>query len=506
MSASETSGQVLPFENRGTQLGALDLGSNSFHLLVAQESHGRIQIIDKHKEMVRLAEGLRDDNTLDPAVAKRALAGLARLAQRLSPLDPQNVRIVGTNTLRAANANSDFLEQAQKIVGNKIEIISGREEARLIYLGVCHDLGGQDTRRLVVDIGGGSTEMILGRKATPETMESLYMGCVSMSQRHFPSGKIGKACMERAINDALVELEPIAGDYIDQGWDSAVGASGTINAVSAVANQLGHGHAITSDALADIRTRMVDSKDISKLALPGLSDERRAVFPGGVAILTAIFEALKIEQMAAAQAALREGVIYDLLGRQHQDDARDHTVTSLMQHYRIDTAQARQVRDTAIALLSQVAVPWQLTEPGHRLLVGWAANLHEIGMDISHSGFQKHGGYLLENMDMPGFSRTEQRQLALLVRTHRRKLTDELFAGFSLEARYLTTILRLAAVLHRNRSHDALPHIQATAKGDQFSLSLPSAWLKTRPLTVEDLKQETAYLAAVGITLEVVSH
>ncbi len=506
MSASETSGQDLSIESRGEQLGALDLGSNSFHLLVAQESHGRIQFIDKHKEMVRLAEGLRDDNSLDPTVAERALAGLERLAQRLRPLDPQNVRIVGTNTLRAANATSDFLGQAEKIVGNKIEIISGHEEARLIYLGVCHDLGGQDTRRLVVDIGGGSTEMILGRKATPETLESLHMGCVSMSQRYFAAGKVDNACMEHAINDAQVELEPIARDYIDQGWDSAVGASGTINAVSAVSNQLGHGHAITSDALADIRARMVDCKDITKLALPSLSDERRAVFPGGVAILTAIFQALKIDQMAAAQAALREGVIYDLLGRQHQDDARDHTVTSIMQHYRIDTPQARQVRETAIALLSQVAVPWQLTEPGHKLLIGWAANLHEIGMDISHSGFQKHGGYLLENMDMPGFSRTEQRQLALLVRTHRRKLTDELFADFPLKARHLTTILRLATVLHRNRSHDALPHIQATAEGDQLSLSLPSEWLKIRPLTVEDLKQETAYLAAVGITLEVVSH
>ncbi len=506
MTQPENPGQVLPFTARGKQLGALDLGSNSFHLLIAQESHGRIQVLDKHKEMVRLAEGLDDDNNLAEHVIERALACLERFAQRLRTLDPDNVRVVGTNTLRKAADSGDFINRAQKVLGHSIEIISGREEARLIYLGVCHDLGPEDMRRLVVDIGGGSTELILGRRTNAETLESLHMGCVSMSQRYFADGQITAKAMQRAVKAALVELEPIAQDYISQGWESTVGASGTINAINdvVVANDLGT--AITAEALTEIQKRAISAGAIDDLQISGLAEERKAVFPGGLAILSAVFEALGIDSMQPAQSALREGLIYDLLGRQHEDDARDHTVKSLMQRYRIDDRHARQVRETAIALLSQVAMAWSLTDAHHKQILSWAADLHEIGMDISHSGYHKHGSYLLENMDMPGFSRSEQSQLATLVRAHRRKFTPEWLSSASTSLVRLSVLLRIATVLHRNRSHEPLPHIELKVTDENVSLSLSKSWLQEHPLTVEDLNLEEEYLAAVNLKLDVTKH
>jgi len=505
LTQSEPASQVLPFSTRSQQLGALDLGSNSFHLLIAQESHDRVQILDKYKEMVRLAEGLNENGVLAPAVVARALECLERFAQRLRPLEPDNVRIVGTNTLRSAG-DTKFLAAAEQILGHKIDIISGREEARLIFMGVCHDLGGETDRRLVVDIGGGSTELILGRKTTPERLESLYMGCVSMSQRHFADGKVTKSAMRAAINQALVELEPIAHEYVAGGWESSVGASGTINAVREVISMAGGGDVITGEALQQIRDELINIKDLSQLELPGLAEERKDVFPGGVAILSAIFEALSIDEMTVSQGALREGLIYDLLGRHHEDDARDHTVSSLLQRYRIDEAHAREVRETAISLLSQVAMTWNLKESWHKLSLAWAATLHEIGMDISHSGYHKHGGYLLENMDLPGFSRSEQSRLATLVRVHRRKVSVDLFGDEQLDLIRLAAILRLATVLHRSRSHDPLPHVQAEAKDEQLALSLPKSWLANHPLTADDLRHEAEYLQALDVSLEVKKH
>ncbi len=504
MPQSNPSGQVVALNTTSKQLGALDLGSNSFHLLIAQEAHGRVQVLDKHKEMVRLAEGLDDGGKLSKAATKRAFACMELFAQRLKTLEPDNVRIVGTNTLRKAS-DPDFIRAAEQILRHKIEIISGREEARLIYMGVCHDLGGDDKRRLVVDIGGGSTELILGRKTTPETLESLYMGCVSMSQQHFAKDKITKQGMRAAMDQALVELEPIAHEYMAQGWDSSVGASGTINAVREVINQASGNDVITPDGLADIRAKLIDCGDMESLDLPGLVEERKPVFSGGVAILSAIFQALDIKEMTASQGALREGLIYDLLGRRHADDARDHTVRSLMTRYRIDEVQARRVRETAISLLSQVAVDWALTDPMYKQSIAWAASLHEIGMDISHSGFHKHGGYLLENMDLPGFSRSEQAQLACLVRAHRRKLSSELFMFNSdqPDVKRLAVILRLAAVLHRSRSHEPLPHIAVKVQNEKVVVSLPEAWLSAHPLTALDLNNEAGYLTTLDIKLEV---
>ncbi|MEM7097406.1 MAG: Ppx/GppA phosphatase family protein [Pseudomonadota bacterium] len=485
------------------QLGALDLGSNSFHLLVATESHGRIQIIDKYKEMVRLADGLDANNSLSTEVIERAMSCLERLGQRLRPLAINNVRVVGTNTLRKANNSALFIKQAEAALGHKIEIVSGREEARLIFLGVSHDLGIEDSRRLVVDIGGGSTEVILGRHNQPEVLESLHMGCVSMSKKHFGEGKITKKSMNAAVEEAMVELEPVAGLFTTPGWETAIGTSGTINAIAEIVLQTSGGEHITPQSLEACIEQLFNAQTVDNIDLPGLADERKPVIAGGVAILQGIFQGLGITQMATAQSAMREGIIYDLLGRQQQSDARDQTVNSLIERYRVDRAQSRRVRETALTLLSQVAMHWALTEAHYKHILGWAADLHELGMDISHSGFHKHGAYLLENMDLPGFSRPDQSQVATLVRAHRRKLGPNLFPQDDDVLIRLAILLRLAIVLHRNRSPHNLPHIQLDVDPTDatIKLGLPEQWLDEHPLTRVDLLNEANYLAAADFQL-----
>ncbi|MEZ5560825.1 MAG: exopolyphosphatase [Pseudomonadales bacterium] len=491
----------------GNQLAALDLGSNSFHLLVAQESNGRIQVVDKIKDMVRLAEGLDAAEHLSEPVAQRALASLERFGQRLRELPPHNVRVVATSTLRRATNAADFLRRAEAVLGHRVEVISGREEARLIYQGVANALEDNSERRLVVDIGGGSTELILGRNYTPELMESLHLGCVELSRTHFADGKLRSSRLESAVAQAKQELEPVQRTYRESGWDSAIGASGTILAAQEVLRQMGIDQdGITHSGLRTLGKRLFEAKSIDKISLPGLPAERAPVFPGGLAILMAVFEELGIDRMQATSGALREGVIHDLLGRAHHQDVRERTVRDLSERYHIDSRHARCVRETALSLLAQVALDWQLTDSNDRLMLGWAADLHEIGFDIAHNQYHKHGGYLLEHMDMPGFSSWDQRTLAALVRAHRRKfpMQDGPFAGSHAQRMIrLATLLRLSVLLHRNRSSTPLPHVGLRASGANLTLVLPGGWLRRHALTRLDLEQETAFLAAVPLSLSV---
>ncbi len=498
---------LLTDDSRPRELAAVDLGSNSFHLLIAQAHQDRIQVLDKHKEMVRLAEGLDADDHLSEPVAERALACLARFGQRLRDLHPHNVRVVATNTLRRASNAAEFMRRAEAALGHTVEVISGREEARLIYLGVSHALEDQHERRLVVDIGGGSTELILGRQFQPRLMESLYMGCVGVSRRYFGEARIRPARFTEAVNHAHQELEPVCRAYRQEGWDTAVGASGTILTIQDILGRLGHERSgITLAGLEQIRRALVDAKSVEGVSLPGLPAERAPVFPGGVAILWAVFEALDVERMQATSGALREGVIHDLLGRVQHRDVRESTVRDLMSRYHVDEHHARRVRETALLLLDQAAGAWDLTDPDDRLLLGWAADLHEIGMDIAHNQYHKHGGYLLRYMDMPGFSSWDQRRLASLVRAHRRKFpaADPGFVG-SEGARLvrLTALLRLAVVLHRNRGTRPLPDVGLSAIDGRLSLTLPLTWLRRHPLTRLDLEQEARYLTAVPLELAI---
>ena len=488
------------------ELAALDLGSNSFHLIVARHQNGRVQIIDRLKEMVRLAGGIDENGNLSPAAMERALASLSRISQRLQPLAQHNVRVVGTNTLRRARNVRTFIARAEATLGHRIEVISGREEARLIYAGVCYALAPTGEGRFVVDIGGGSTELILGRDRTPHTMESLHMGCVSFSERFFPEGRIRPRRFEAALLAARQELEPLEATFRARGWDTAIGASGTVLAIRDVAAALGQSSGdITMTALGRIKRELLQANDVTELELPELAAERAQVLPGGLAILTAVMTALGIERLHVSDAALREGLLLDLIGRAQQQDQRDRSIEDLARRYHVDLEHANRVRETAAHLLGCVSEAWRLTDPQWAKLLGWAAITHEIGTDIAHNQYHKHGYYLLLNMDLSGFSKDDQRRLALLVRSHRRKFPIAEFTTVPNDERdrlmRLAALLRIAVVLRRNRTADSEPPVTAVAADHELKLTFASHWLDSRPLTSLDLAQEQDYLAALPLTL-----
>lgn len=490
-----------------TSIAAVDLGSNSFHMVVAQTAKGQFKVIDRVRDTVRLAAGLGADNMLDTAAIERGVETLHRFGERIRDFDPENVRVVGTNTLRKARNGQEFLARGEAALGFPIDVIAGREEARLIYLGVSHGLEDESDLRLVIDIGGGSTELILGRRFDPLLMESLHMGCVSMSTALFPDGTISADAMQKAELRAQQELEPIEAQYREHAWQSVIGASGTNIAIRDVIVANGWSKdGITRASLEQLRESMIAAGHIEKLNLEGLSDERRPVFAGGVAILLAIFHTLGIEHMRVSSQALREGLLYDLLGRIQDEDVREQTVTGLLDSYAVDRAQANRVYLTAKALWEQVRESWDLDHEVYSQLLRWAAQVHEIGSAISHSQYHKHGGYLLQHLDMPGFSRGEQRHLAVLVRGHRRKWPGMEFGTVADPIRpaleRLCVLLRLAVVLHRRRSETPLPEIQVKAGGRKIKLRFPEGWLGVHQLTTADLETEASYLKTAGFKLK----
>jgi exopolyphosphatase/guanosine-5'-triphosphate,3'-diphosphate pyrophosphatase len=484
-------------------VAAVDLGSNSFHMLVARIDSGQIHVQDRLRESVRLGAGLDERNRIVSDAADRALDCLNRFGQRVRQLPPGSVRAVGTNTLRKARNSEWFLDRAREALGHPIEVIGGREEARLIYLGVAHSLSDDRGRRLVVDIGGGSTELIIGERFEPLSMESLHMGCVSMSQAHFPEGIVTEEAWRRAYVLARLEMRPIARQYRDLGWDLAIGASGTLLAIDRVIRGAGWAEGITLEGLHRLRDVLIQTGKVSKLSLDGLSKERAPVFPGGVAVLLGIFESLGLERMSVADGALREGLIYDLLGRIRHEDVRARTIDNLMRRFQIDVEHARTVEATAGELLEQTADEWGLDEDDADLL-SWAARLHEMGLFVAHNQYHKHGAYVLEHADLPGFSRQEQHALSLLVRAHRRKFPVKLFEELHEEGvglGRLAVLLRLAILLHRNRERARIPVVAApTSSG--LRLEFPDGWLSQHPLTVVDLDYEKQALKAARLKLK----
>jgi exopolyphosphatase/guanosine-5'-triphosphate,3'-diphosphate pyrophosphatase len=490
-------------------IAAVDLGSNSFHMVVARYSHGQLIIVDRLREMVRLAAGLDEQGRLERGAVERAIDCLERFGQRLQDMKAESVRVVGTNTLRRARRKGAFLDRARAALGFPIEIISGIEEARLVYLGVAHTTPSEPGRRLVTDIGGGSTELIIGEGLHTTKLESLHMGCVSMSGRYFDDGAITEKRIKRARLAARLELEPVQAAFKSAGWNSAVGSSGTIRAVGDVLRGQGQADgSITPDALENLLEQCVRIGDISRLKLPGLTDERAPVFIGGLAILAELFSVLQINSMRVAEGALREGLLYDLVGRLRDEDARVRSVRAMQSRYHVDTAQAARVEATARNFLEQVRQEWELTDPFAESVLSWSAQLHEIGLDVSHSHYQKHGAYLLEHADMPGFPQEEQRILACVVGAHRRKVhleqLHELNPPWHIKAEYLIVLLRLAVLLHRGRSPVALPRIDLRPKGRTLELAFPKGWLDEHPLSAADLETEIDYLKAAGFKLKVV--
>lgn len=486
---------------------ALDLGSNSFHLLLARFERGKLVVIDRLKESVRIGAGLQPDGTLSEASANEAIAALGRLGERLRNLPAAQVRVVGTNTLRAAKNRDEFLIRAEAALGVPINVISGVEEARLIYQGVARDFTPGDNTRLVVDIGGGSTEFVLGG-AKPQQLESLYMGCVSFSRQFFSDGKLTRSNYDSAVLAARRELQSIASRFSVRNWDEAVGSSGTVRAIERVLDATGliRHHVITADGLDALAEAVIAAQQVSELQLPGLDDERRPVFAGGLAILHGAFQELGIDAMHVSMYAIREGIIYDLAGQRHRRDTRVETIEHMVEQYRVDRAQARRVGRLALTLLGQVEQQIETDPEQARQLLRWAANLHEIGFSIAHSGYHKHGAYLLANSDMPGFSRQEQGVLSFLVLNHRRKLKAQPSGYGAAPDWKLIAILRLACLLQRRRDAATVPRdLSLRLSGNRLRLRLPAAWLERHPLTREDLLQEKALLASVGLDLVVQS-
>jgi exopolyphosphatase/guanosine-5'-triphosphate,3'-diphosphate pyrophosphatase len=484
---------------------AVDLGSNSFHMIVGRLHDGRLQIVDKLRERVRFASGLDEHGHLAPDAEERALACLERFGQRVHGMSPDRVRIVGTNTLRKARNSHGFMDRGQIALGYPIEIISGQEEARLIYLGVAQTMP-EKGRRLVVDIGGGSTEVIIGDGFDILEADSLYMGCVSFSQRFFPGGRLTAKGFREAEIAAELEIQSIAHPYRRTGWHTpAVGCSGTVHAIATIVRENGWSQeGITAKSLKKLRKALISAGSVDDLSLAGLQQDRKPVIAGGAAILEALFLDLRVERMVASPGALREGVLYDLVGRITHEDVRDRTIRWFQQRYQVDVEHAERVEQTALTLLSQATRKWDLDEAWAEKQLMWASRLHEMGVAISHTGYHKHGAYLATHAHMAGFSRGEQRLVAVLIAGHRRKLKPELFESLTPEVANdivrLCVLFRLAVRLNRGRDAERPPFV-LKAKKKRLKLVFPSGFLDEHPLTRAALEEEARYLDAVGYDL-----
>jgi exopolyphosphatase/guanosine-5'-triphosphate,3'-diphosphate pyrophosphatase len=483
-------------------LAAVDLGSNSFRLQIARVENDQLYMLDSLREPVRLAAGLTSDKQLDPAAQQRALSCLQRFGERLRSLPRAAVRAVGTNSLRVAKDAAGFLQRAEAALGFPIEVIAGREEARLIYMGVAHGLPQGDGRRLVIDIGGGSTEFIIGHGLQPLRLESLYMGCVSYSLRYFPGGVISKSNLRQAELAARSELQTIAAEYSRKHWDMAWGSSGSALMLSNILEQSGYGSGITRAGLEQLRERLLAAGDVQGLNLQGLKADRIPVLPGGFAIMYAAFCELGIEQMQPAMGALREGVLYDLLGRFHDIDMRDVTTRQFMRRYHVDLRQAERVTQLAVQLAQQFLSGQ--AQPEALRLLGWAASMHEIGISVAHSGYHKHTSYILAHADMPGFSQKEQSRLSLLTLAHRGRL-DKVRGLLDMpESLAQVMALRIAALIYRSRSDVNLPAIKARFTGTQFQLALAPGWLGLNPLTHAALQEDAKQWRELGVSVQVI--
>ena len=487
-------------------IAAVDLGSNSFHMIVGELRYGQLAVLDRIRETVRLAEGLSDNGDLGDEARARALDCLSRFGERLRNVHANNVRAAGTSTIRRAREDSTFMSEAEAALGHPIEVISGIEEARLIYNGVTHSLPPVDGLRLVMDIGGGSTELILGQAANPKALESLHMGCVSMTERFFPDGRLTRDAFGKARLAAQLELRPIKSFFRDADNIEAIGTSGTIRSTEAVARELKVTESgVTLSIIEKLIDKVLEFDSISDLSLPGLSERRAQVWPGGLSILAELLSVLRIEKLHISDGALREGLLYDLLGRLQHEDARERTVRAMAGRYHADAEQGGRVAAAAARLIEQCAEDWDLQTEFESSVLDWSARLHEIGLDISHDGYQRHGAYIAEHADMPGFPRAEQRYLAYLIGSQRHSLdaarVRALPKPWRESALRLAILLRLAVLLNRSRKSEAAPVPKLSVTSATLTLEFDPQWLTENPLTVADLERERDYLLSAGYEL-----
>lgn len=493
----------MPISHKSTpkpqELAAIDLGSNSFHMVIARVVDGAMQVLGRLKQRVHLADGLDANNVLSEEAIQRGLNCLALFAERLQGFSPANVTIVGTHTLRQAVNAEEFLQRAAEVIPYPIEVISGHEEARLIFMGVEHTQP-EKGRKLVIDIGGGSTELVIGEDFEPKLVESRRMGCVSFAQLYFPQGVISKENFRRARLAAAQKLETLAWQYRLLGWQYALGASGTIKATCEVLQAMGEkDKLITPERLEMLYEEVIKHKSFDALSLPGLSEERKAVFVPGLAILCGTFDALAIRELRLSDGALREGVLYEMEGRFRHQDIRSRTAQSLANHYKIDTDQARRVLDTT----EQLYLQWKeqnpkLANPQLAALLKWASMLHEVGLTINHSGLQRHSSYILQNTNMPGFNQDQQSLLAMLVRYHRKAVKVDELPRFTLFKKKqflpLVFLLRLGSLLNNQRQATTKPDmLQLETDDGHWTLTFPAGYFAQNNLVQLDLEREQIY-------------
>ena len=489
---------------RQETLAAVDLGSNSFHLEIGRVVDRQIYPLDAVREVVRLGGGLTAEKRIDRATQAAALEALAKFAERLRGFPRQGVRAVGTNALRIAKNSPQFLREARQVLGFPIEVISGREEARLIYLGVSHSMPASAAKRLVVDIGGGSTELIIGTGVEPQLTESLYMGCLSYSLKYFPDGKIDKSRMKAAELAARQELAGITRAYRAAGWEEAVGSSGTARSMENILRENDFAaEGLTREGLERLRAVLIKHEKADPDKISGLRPNRAPVLPGGVAIMSAVFDELGVETMKVSDGALRHGVLYDLLGRVEHRDMREVTVAQFMRRYHVDAAQAERTKNLSLMIHDALAPGAERDEDADRQILEWAARLAEVGLSIEHAQYHKHSAYVLSNADMPGFSRMEQARLARIVLAHRGKLRKMQDAGLEGGDWKLVFALRIAALILRNRTDAKLPFLRVAADAGGFAIDLPQSWLDENALSADALESETGHWKSVGMKFTV---
>lgn len=486
-------------------IAAIDIGSNSIHMVLARVDQGEIRLLERLGEKVQLAAGIDEQRNLDEAAMTRGLDCLRRFAQLINGLPQGAVRIVATNALREARNRAVFIRRAEELLGHQVEVVSGREEARLIYLGVSHSLPDAGGKRLVVDIGGGSTEFIIGERFDSLLRESQQMGCVSYTKRFFADGKLSLARYAQAYTAARLELMGFEQAIRRHGWAEAIGSSGSIRAIGQALKTAGQSNGeITPAGLAWLKRKILKADSLAALAIDGVKPERQGILPAGLAILEATFDALDIQSMQHTEGALREGVLYDMIGRQSHEDVRERTLSALMERCHVDLEQAARVEAKAQSILAKVGAAWGLNDDWHRELLGWAARVHEVGLDIAHYHYHKHGAYILEHADLAGFSRIDQQMLALLVRGHRRNIPVERFAEFGEEGDKLVRLcimLRFAILFHHIRGMQEMPEVEFVVGPRSLEAVFPPGWLAANPLTEADIAAEAQWLARVGYSL-----
>ena len=495
--------------SEGDLVASLDLGSNSFHLLLARKVKGELSIIKRLGEKVQLAAGLNTHNRLSEEAQQRGLECLKLMAPFLQGLTESQVTLVATNTLRAAHNAKEFIDRAEAILGFPIEIIAGREEARLIYVGVVNSNPKVTDKRLVIDIGGGSTEFIIGEGNEPQLLESLHMGCVSYNSRYFNGATITANNFQKAYLAACGELMYIQKRFRHHGWQLVHGSSGTMKTLSLIIGK-GQLATIRLQDLKHMQQELLETGSPEHWTKYGIRAERVSIVPAGLAITLAIFEALGINSLEYSDGALREGVLYELLGSDTEEDVRVRTVRAVSKRFQIDTSQSHSVTTAALHAFDQVAKAWGLDKlPKWRNKLTWAAKLHEIGLSVAHTQYHKHGAYLVRYADLAGFTRPQQQMLAVLIRAHRRKFPLAEFEAFTaddqLKLQRLARLLRLAVLLHPSRPEtpflDFRVNLDNSNTKDAMHITFAEGWLEEQPLLKNDLEQEAAWLAAAGLEL-----